>query len=215
MSPISAAPQRRRGRALQDALLEATWTEIREHGYDDLTFDAVAARAQTSRAVLYRRWPSKQDLVLAAVIHAVSQDSKTAPDTGSLRGDVIGLLRAANGSRVRLATQLFTRLGAFYEESGTNLADLSAFVLGGRGGFLDDVIQRAIDRGEIMAEHVTDRIARLPVDLFRYEIMFTLQPVPDRTIEEIVDEVFLPLIKPNEPGVSDDGSSGPRSSSSP
>ncbi|UNB55755.1 TetR/AcrR family transcriptional regulator [Mycolicibacterium sp. YH-1] len=196
MSPISAAPQRRRGSVLQDALLEATWAEIQEHGYDDLTFDAVAARAQTSRAVLYRRWPSKQDLVLAAVIHAVSKDPETAPDTGSLRGDVVGLLRAANGSRVRLATQLFTRLGTFYEDSGTNLAGLSAFVSGGRDNPLEEVIQRAIDRGEIQPEHVTDRIARLPADLFRYEVMFTLKPLPDSTIEEIVDTIFLPLIKP-------------------
>jgi AcrR family transcriptional regulator len=196
MSPISEVPQRRRGSVLQDALLEATWAEIEEHGYDDLTFEAVAARAQTSRAVLYRRWPSKQDLVLAAVIHAVSKHPEIAPDTGSLRGDVIGLLRAANESRVRLATQLFTRLGNFYEESGTNLAGLSAFVRGGRVSFIEDAIQRAIDRDEILPEHVTDRIARLPADLFRYEVMATLKPLPDRSIEEIVDTIFLPLIKP-------------------
>ena len=49
------ASQRRRGIALEEALLDAAWAELTERGYDGFTIDAVAARAGTSRAVLYRR----------------------------------------------------------------------------------------------------------------------------------------------------------------
>jgi AcrR family transcriptional regulator len=195
MSLSSLAPRRRRGRALEEALLDAAWAELTDRGYDDMTIDAVAVRAGTSRAVLYRRWPNKQELVLAAVAHEAGKDVVVAPDTGSLRGDVIALLQQANKVRVRLATQLFTQLGGFYRQSGTSLADLSAFVQGGRDAILEEAIQRAIDRGEIQPEQVTERIARLPVDLFRYEILMTMRPLSEEAIEEIVDGIFLPLIE--------------------
>jgi AcrR family transcriptional regulator len=193
------APQRRRGRVLENALLDAAWEELAERGYDDFTIDAVAVRAGTSRAVLYRRWPTKQELVLATLTHEVGKDVVTVPDTGSLRGDVIGLLQQANKTRVRLATQLFTQLGGFYRQTGTSLADLDAFIRGGRDTGLDQAIQRAIARGEIRQGQVTDRIARLPVDLFRYEVLFTLRPPSEETIEEIVDTVFLPLLDLGKP----------------
>ncbi|MFA1705544.1 TetR/AcrR family transcriptional regulator [Mycobacterium intracellulare] len=187
--------RRRRGPALEEALLDAAWTELTERGYDELTIDAVAVRAGTSRAVLYRRWPNKQELVLAAVAHEVAKDVVVAPDTGSLRGDAIALLRQANKVRVGLVVPLLTRLGGFYQQTGSSLADLETLVRGRRDAALDQAIQRAIDRGEIEPDQVTERIARLPVDLFRYEVLMTLRPLPDEAIEEIVDTVWLPLLE--------------------
>jgi len=203
MSLKSAAPlQRRRGEVLEKALLDAAWAELTERGYDDLTVDAVAVRAGTSRAVLYRRWPNKQDLVLAALTQHVKAEFVAAPDTGSLRGDVVELLKLANKIRVRLAVLLFTRLGGFYREANTNLAELGAYVQGGRDAVLDEVIERALARGEIQPGQVSRRVARVPVDLFRYELMMTLQPVADEVIEEIVDDVFLPLVRLGAAGAS-------------
>lgn len=186
--------RRRRGPALEEALLDAAWTELTERGYDELTIDAVAVRAGTSRAVLYRRWPNKQELALAAVAHEVAKEVVVAPDTGSLRGDAIALLRQANKVRVGLVVPLLTRLGGFYQQTGSSLADLETLVRGRRDAALDQAIQRAIDRGEIEPDQMTERIARLPVDLFRYEVLMTLRPLPDEAIEEIVDTVWLPLL---------------------
>ncbi|WP_218832299.1 TetR/AcrR family transcriptional regulator [Mycobacterium intracellulare] len=187
--------RRRRGPALEEVLLDAAWTELTERGYDELTIDGVAVRAGTSRAVLYRRWPNKQELVLAAVAHEVAKDVVVAPDTGSLRGDAIALLRQANKVRVGLVVPLLTRLGGFYQQTGSSLADLETLVRGRRDAALDQAIQRAIDRGEIEPDQLTERIARLPVDLFRYEVLMTLRPLPDEAIEEIVDTVWLPLLE--------------------
>src|ERR1700728_1985576 len=190
-----APPQRRRGEALEKALLDAAWTELTERGYDELTMDAVAIRAGTSRAVRYRRWPSKQGLVGATLTQHGQTEVVVAPDTGSLRGDVIALLKLANKLRVRLAMLVFTQLGGFYREANNNLAELGAFVQGGRDAVLDEVIERAVARGEIRAGQVSERVARVPIDLFRYELMMTLKPVADEVIEEIVDTVFLPLVR--------------------
>jgi AcrR family transcriptional regulator len=192
------ATQRRRGRALEEALLEAAWTELVERGYDEFTIENAAMRAGTSRAVLYRRWSSKQALVHAALLHAVAKDLVTTPDTGTLRGDVVGLLKRANKKRARLAAVIFTRLGEFYRETGTTLADLGALVQVGGKSPMDEVLRRAVDRGEIDPARLTPRIARLPGDLFRYEALSTLKPVPDHVIEEIVDSIFLPLVRSPE-----------------
>jgi AcrR family transcriptional regulator len=187
-------PQRRRGEVLEKALLDAAWAELTETGYDDLTIEAVATRAGTSRAVLYRRWPSKQDLVLATLLDHVKSDPVGVPNTGSLRGDVMALLKAANELRLRTAIVVFTRLGGFYRDADTNLAELAAVVQGDRATVLDAIIEQAVARGEVKPGQISERVARVPVELFRYELMVRLQPVPDDVLEGIVDDVFLPLV---------------------
>src|SRR5262247_3412802 len=79
--------QRRRGEHLEAALLAAAWDELAEVGFARLTMESVAARAKTGVAVLYRRWPNKDDLVLAAIRHYGTTHPVDVPDTGSLRGD--------------------------------------------------------------------------------------------------------------------------------
>ena len=60
---------RRRGEELESALLDAAWEELAAVGFASLTMESVAARAKTGVAVLYRRWPNKDELVLAAIVH--------------------------------------------------------------------------------------------------------------------------------------------------
>src|SRR5580700_7651983 len=87
--------QRRRGEELEAALLEAAWEELVEAGFAKMTMESVAARAKTGVAVLYRRWPNKEDLVLAAIRHFRAAHPIDIPDTGSLRDDMIALLHMA------------------------------------------------------------------------------------------------------------------------
>src|SRR5580658_5732141 len=86
--PHTGGVTRRRGEALEAALLDAAWDELQLAGYQALTMEAVADRAGTSRAVLYRRWPKKAELVVAALRRHRPILSGDVPDTGSLRGDV-------------------------------------------------------------------------------------------------------------------------------
>jgi len=187
--------RRRRGQQLEEALLDAAVQELTERGYEEFTIDAAAARAGTSRAVLYRRWPGKPELARAAITHLVRQNPVTPPDTGSLREDVIALLRQVNERRVRLATVLLTQLGDFYRATGTSLADLRDALPDGHAPVMDAIVARAVERGEIDPSRLTRRIARLPADLFRAEILTTFAAVPEETIYEIVDTIFLPLVK--------------------
>ncbi|ODQ96853.1 TetR family transcriptional regulator [Mycobacterium intermedium] len=180
---------------MEAALLAAAWDELNERGYDDFTIDGVAARACTSRAVLYRRWPGKPELVQAALIAASKKAPITVPDTGSLRGDVMNLLRQANSRRFHLAVTAMTRLDHFYRDTGTTIAELRDAIETEQGVLMETLIARAVDRGEIRPGQITGRVARLPVDLLRHDVLFTLKPLTDQVIEEIVDEVFLPLVR--------------------
>lgn len=192
MSPT--APQRRRGQVLENALLQAAWEELQEHGYSGFTFDGVARRAGTSRPVLYRRWETRADLVQATIAHYAATSTPTAPDTGDLRTDLIELLRDFNKRRAGAVAVLTVGLGAYYEETGSTIADIRRSIIGNQRDVMGEVLARAAERGEVDLARVTPRISRLPYDLLRTEMMLTLKPVPRKVIEEIVDTIVLPLL---------------------
>lgn len=186
--------QRRHGEQLERALLDAAWAELTDNGYATFTIDAVAARAGTSRPVLYRRWPDKYALVRAAVAHAAERETVPIPDTGTLRDDTVALMKFANKTRLQLSAVMTIHLGGYYQESGTSPADLRETVLQGRTSINRLVLNRAIARGEIPDRPISDRIAALPYTLLQQEFLLTLKRVPATVIEEIVDTVFLPLV---------------------
>ncbi|MFI9275752.1 TetR/AcrR family transcriptional regulator [Kitasatospora sp. NPDC052896] len=189
--------ERRRGAVLEEALLDAAWAELTEHGYANFTLDAVVQRAGTSRPVLYRRWPDRQELVRAALAHVLNREHLDAPDTGSLRGDLLGLMREINATRVQLVTVMSVHLAGYYQETGTSPADLRELLTAGRRkSAVDALYERALARGEIDPERLTDRVRAIPLDLLRHEFLMTLAPVPDPVLEEIVDTIFLPLVLP-------------------
>ena len=185
--------KRRRGRVLEDALLDAAWDQLVSGGYGVFTFEAVAERAGTSRPVIYRRWPNREALVVAALERFFIRGSRPVPDTGSLRGDVIALLTQANETRAAAAAVISVQLGTYYQESGTTPAELREQILRDRTSAMETVMRRALERGDITAAPLR-RIIALPFDLFRQEALMTLKAVPAETIIEIVDSIFLPLI---------------------
>lgn len=188
------APKRRRGSVLEAALLDAAWDELIDKGYDRFTIESVAARARTSRAVVYRRWPGKAELVHAAAARAGTLQQVPVPDTGTLRGDLIELLRQTNQARARIGLQMILQLGSYYAETGTGFAGLRSAFLAGHSSAMEQILDRAVERGEADPAKLTPRVTGVPFDLYRQELMMTLKPVPDEVAQSIVDEVFLPLV---------------------
>ncbi|MEU3345969.1 TetR/AcrR family transcriptional regulator [Streptomyces sp. NPDC006700] len=184
--------ERRRGAALEKALLDAAWEELTANGYAGFTMDAVVKRAGTSPPVLYRRWSDRDELVRAAIAHVLEQSRVEVPDTGSLREDVLTLMRTINATRAQLITVMSVHLAGYYQETGTGPGDLFTAA---REKTADVIFERAVARGEIAPERLGERVMSLPFDLLRHEILVTFAPVPDRVLEEIVDTVFLPLVR--------------------
>ena len=192
---------RRHGAELEAAILDAAWQQLVAEGYQHFTIDAVAARAQTSKPVLYRRWKTREDLLRATARHRGAADAPPVPDTGTLRGDVLALLAGANTVRNPMAALVSSMLGSYYDQTGPTPAELREAFLSERrsGSAVQQVVNRAVERGEVDPGRLTPRIIDLPFDLFRNEMLMTLKPVPDHVLRQIVDDIFMPLVAPQSP----------------
>ncbi|MFG2004141.1 TetR-like C-terminal domain-containing protein [Spirillospora sp. NPDC048911] len=62
-------------------------------------------------------------------------------------------------------------------------------------GVMGTVLKRAAERGELASADLSPRVVTLPADLLRHEMLLTCQPLAETTLIEIVDDVFLPLIR--------------------
>ena len=189
----AAGKMRRRGMALETALLDAAWEELQAAGYAKLTMEGVAERAGTSRAVLYRRWRRRPELVIAALRRHRPMLSGDVPDTGSLRGDVLAVLRRASAGMADVGTEtVYGMLGDYFADAEL-FSRLQDQVLQISSGVMTTILKRAADRGEVRGD-ISPRIATLPIDLFRHELFLTRTPPSERVITAIVDDLFLPLV---------------------
>jgi AcrR family transcriptional regulator len=186
--------QRRRGPELEAALLEAAWDELVEAGFARLTMESVAARAHTGVAVLYRRWPRKDDLVMAAIGHYGAVHPVEVPDTGSLRGDLLALLGGIGEGRVAFTTVVSAAFAGLLADSGLTPADVRARLIGDRPRWSSEIYRRAHERGELDLDAVPRAVLEMPFDLMRHDLLMTLMPIPRERIVSIIDDLFLPLV---------------------
>jgi AcrR family transcriptional regulator len=183
---------RRRGGALEEAILDAAWTELVEHGYPGMMLDAVAKRAGTSRPVLSRRWPSRIRLATAALARHMVTNPIDVPDLGSVSAELRRFLRGlADRARPDLIRLVFDMSGDL-AAANSSMADVRAEFVNNR--LMSTIIDRGIARREIDPDRLTPRILALPTDLVRHDLLMTLKPPSDVVIQEIVDDIFLPLV---------------------
>src|SRR5690349_19669181 len=156
-------------------------------GYAQLTMESVAARAQTGKQVLYRRWRNRAELVIAAMRHHTGSIVDNVPDTGSLRDDVLWVLRQMADRFVQLGPDTIHGLLA-------EAPDLDPEVFSRMTGVMATIVKRAAERGEIPAANLPDMVLLAPTNLMRHEIFFSRSPVPSSTMTALVDDVFLPLV---------------------
>jgi AcrR family transcriptional regulator len=190
---------RRRGEILEEAILHAAWKELIETGYKDMTMESVATRAGTNKAVLYRRWDNKSELVMAALRKFMPKITDAVPNTGSLRDDVYAYLHLRVDPLKKVGAQ--TIRGLLLEpvvwhtlvESMPHIIELRTENKMTKA--MAVILRNADQRGEIQLEKLTPRIIALPLDLLEHELMTRLEPISDEIITEIVDDIFMPLVE--------------------
>ncbi|MEU6255088.1 TetR/AcrR family transcriptional regulator [Streptomyces sp. NPDC047043] len=193
---MPAETTRRRGAALEADLLEAAWEELKAVGYSKLTMEGVATRARTGKQVLYRRWGNRAELVVAALRHRQGGSlADRVPDTGSLREDVLAVLRSMAERQRDIGQDVVHGVLAEIGEQRAAVFDVMRDVM-------KTLLERAVERGEIPTADVSPRIMTLPTDLVRNDIVMRSEPLTEATLVEIVDELFLPLVRrrPAPPG---------------
>jgi AcrR family transcriptional regulator len=187
---------RRRGEEVERAVLRAAADELAERGYEGFTMDRVAARAGTNKTAIYRRWSSRPALAFAAYRQMVARP-ESLPDTGDLRADVVELLRSvADQLSSPVGANVLHGLMADARSDPELLAGLRRELGQGEPGVMLTILARAVARGEARPEALVPRIATVPIALLRSEFtMNGASPISDETIAEIVDLVFLPLVR--------------------
>ena len=184
-----------RGTMREDAILRTTLELLAESGYDQLTIDAVAARARCSKATIYRRWPGKAALVTTAVRRHAGQPADAAPDTGNLRSDLLAAIRIMRSSLSgQDAALVLGLLVAMHRDR--ELADaVRVQVLNAKREVFGAVIARAVARGEVPATADGDLLAEISSAVLFSRLLVTGEPLDDAFTEHLVDAVLLPALQ--------------------
>jgi len=191
--PAAAAahpPRRGRPRSSQahDAIHAAAIALVREVGYDAATMDGIAERAGVGKATVYRRWKTKEALVVEAVGRIVQQ--MTEPDTGSVENDLVIMMRGD--------AQLYADPASRLLLSGLVAAMARSAPIAGavRGGFVATrraAMRRVLERGAARGELRRPLDLDLALDLLNgpslYRYLITDGAVDDRFARGVVKAV--------------------------
>jgi AcrR family transcriptional regulator len=194
------ARQRKRGAELEDAIHDAVFAELAAVGYAGFTVEAVAARAKTGKASIYRRWGTKQDLVVDAFLARFGGP-----------GDILEELRSEPGATTReLLVRLATRICEASDAAGevmravaceaTRDPELAAAVdqkvHGPKRAAFVELLRRGVERGEVRPDAACSLYADILPAMLTYRMVLNNQPVTEQDAVTIVDHVVLPLIAP-------------------
>jgi AcrR family transcriptional regulator len=193
------AHRHRHGRRLDPsrdtAILRAALEGLAELGYDRLSMDEIAASAHAGKGALYRRWPSKAALVADAIVAWREQVAPLdAPDTGSLRGDIEALVDATPDfrGRDRRMLQVISGLATAAARDPELRQAFKEQILERPRKMLREVLEHAVERGEIAPERELDLIPDILIGLNMLRLL--LGEMPDREfVRRVFDEIIHPL----------------------
>ncbi|MCV7091580.1 TetR/AcrR family transcriptional regulator [Mycobacterium interjectum] len=171
-------------------LLAVTLRLLQEHGYDGLTVDAVASEARASKATVYRSWPSKAELVLAAFIEGICQVA-IPPETGTLRGDLLQIGETIcqqgrlNAGTIRAVLVEVSRDPALRDALQHQFLDQ-------RRATIQHILRQAADRGEIDEAAIAEELWDLLPGYLIFRSIIPGEPPTPRTVQALVDGFIMP-----------------------
>ncbi|ARG71786.1 TetR family transcriptional regulator [Mycobacterium kansasii] len=198
--PLKRAPRVRRSpgrldRSLDAVILEAALAGVAENGYDQLSMDDIASRARVGKAAIYRRWPSKAEVVADAIAHwRRGVGPVDPPNTGSLRGDIDALVaavpdfEAADQATIRIIVGVAT--AAMHHP--VLAAALDDLVLSRPRQLIRVMLDHAVARGEVPPGRDLTLIPDVAMGLNVLRVM-TGRPVDRVFVRRVLEDVVLPL----------------------
>lgn len=187
---------RKRDHTRDPEILEAALEILAETGYEGMTIDMVAARAKAGKATLYRRWASKGELVIDAVacMKKVDLEASPIPDTGTLRGDLVAMIKPHSIEDGEKKLQIMAGLMSMLSRD-PGLADAAnAAIVEPRAAINRLFMKRAIDRGEIPADCDVETLSLISPSMAAYRVLILRQPVDRPFLLALIDGVLLPAV---------------------
>jgi AcrR family transcriptional regulator len=182
--------RRRRGPSsrVRAAAIAATLAELAEGGYSALSLEKVARRAGVHKTTLYRRWGTREELVLEAMLERAGEHI-TVPDTGSLRQDLLELARTAAANAASPEVAAMARAVAAESPRDSRLAAANRRFWAERLALDGVIVERAIERGEIAPGTDPTRVIEAVVGPIHLRLLLTGEPVDRAFLEGIVEVV--------------------------
>jgi AcrR family transcriptional regulator len=170
------------------AAIAATLTELAEAGYSALSLESVARRAGVHKTTLYRRWGTREDLVLDAMLDRAGERI-SVPATGSLREDLLELGRTAAANAATPEVAAMARAVVAQAPHDSRLAAANRRFWDERLALDAAIVERAIERGEVAAGTEPRRVIESLLGPIHLRLLLTGEPVDDAFLEDIVDVV--------------------------
>ena len=202
-----ARPGRKRDHSRDVTILEAALDVLAEVGAARLTMDLVAARAGAGKATIYRRWTSKTALVIDAVAHLKRNqvDLGRLPDTGTLRGDLLGLFKPPSIEEGKRRLKVMAGLASLLAQDPTLADATNVAVVQPWAEAHFALMRRALDRGEIPASADIATLSQVLPSLAAYRTLVQRKPFDLAFLVSLVDGVIMPALRhrlPDEPTAS-------------
>jgi len=191
LAPDTAGAALRRGRPRNEAcshdILHAVLVLVAEVGIAGLTMDAVAARAGVGKATIYRRWSSKEALLLDAWAACVR--SHDDPDTGDLRTDLHVMLSAKHDVLADVELQRIYPQMIAAARVNAEVAEAYRALIAERRAPMQAVLRRAVARGEIDSAVDLGLVHDLLIAPLLYRWLISDEPIAATVVDQIVDIV--------------------------
>lgn len=184
-----AAPGRRGpSPRVRTAVIAATLAELAESGYASLSLERVGRRAGVHKTTLYRRWGSREELVLEAMLERAAEHI-SVPDTGSLRDDLLELARTAAANAASPEVAAMARAVAAESPHDSRLAAANRRFWAERLDLDGVIVERAIARGEVAAGTDKRQVIEAVLGPIHLRLLLTGERVDRGFLEGIVDLV--------------------------
>lgn len=184
-------PKRRpggRSARVRAAAIEATLAELAQGGYAGLSLESVAQRAGVHKTTLYRRWGTAEDLVLEAMLDRAGEHI-SAPDTGSLREDLLELATTAAANAASPEVAAMARAVAGSSPGDRRLRAANRRFWAERLALDAQIVERAIERGDVPADTDPQRVVESVLGPVHLRLLLTGEPVDRAFLEGVVDTV--------------------------
>ncbi len=176
-------------------ILDAALDVLAEMGYDGMTLDLVAARAKAGKATLYRRGSSKAELVIDAVACLKGDLNEDAlPDTGTLRGDLLAMIKPHSIEDAERKLKLMAGLVSMLSRYPELAEAANTAIVEPRAAANRILFRRAVQRGEISADCDVDTLSLISPSMAAYRVLILRQPVDRPFLVSLIDGVILPAV---------------------